>query len=166
MREAASLSLALRLTRAWRLSADDTKRQFHNHPSLVSQLDGYGAPKPTPTSNDVPLIDGHMRTFPTMHPSLGSVANQTATGCPAIVFNQMSSDMWKSTTAAELWEKNPTLPKRKEGKATPSALRNAADLYVVPIETYVPPPNAPTTIYRDQRVFKHMGTLSRQGHRW
>ena len=104
-----------------------------------------------------------MRTFPTMHPSLGSVKNQTATGCPAIVFNQMSSDMWKSTTKAEIWEKNPTLPKRKEGKATPSALFGTADLYVPPVETYVAPPNAPPTIYRDQRVYKHMGTLSRLG---
>ena len=25
------------------------------------------------------------------------------------------------------------------------------------------PPNAPPTIYRDQRVFKHMGTLTRSG---
>ena len=44
-----------------------------------------------------------------------------------------------------------------------AALFGAGDLYAVPIETYVPPANAPRTIVRDQRVFKHMGTLTRNG---
>ena len=38
-----------------------------------------------------------------------------------------------------------------------------SELYVEPVETYVAPPAAPPTIYRDQRVFKHMGTLTRAG---
>ena len=104
-----------------------------------------------------------MRTFPTQHPSLGSVANVAGTGCPGIVHSQMDSSQWKSTTQATISNREPTLPKRKEGKRQPPLLYGAGELYVEPVETYVAPPNAPPTIYRDQRVFKHMGTLTRAG---
>ena len=56
------------------------------------------------------------------------------------------------------------LPFAREGKAMAPALFGAGDLYTPPVEVYVPPVGAPPTIVRDQRVFKHMGTLSRAGH--
>ena len=52
---------------------------------------------------------------------------------------------------------------RREGKRSAPALFGAGELYIEPIDTYVAPPGAPPTIYRDQRVFKHMGTLTRAG---
>ena len=104
-----------------------------------------------------------MRTFPTQHPSLGSVPNQVGSGCPAIVFNQMDSNQWKSTTKATIDLKEPTPAKRRDGKACPNPLYGTDQLYFEPVETYVAPPQAPPTIYRDQRVFKHMGTLARSG---
>lgn len=134
-----------------------------NSAALTPQLHGGGAPRPTPTSNEEPLIKGHMRTFPTMHPSLGSVKNVVATGCPAIVHSQMESSQWKSTYEATINNKEPTVAKRREGKRMAAPLFGAGDLYTEPPDTYVAPPGAPPTIYRDQRVFKHMGTLTRAG---
>ena len=104
-----------------------------------------------------------MRTFPDQHPSLGSVANAIATGCPAIVHNQMDSSQWKSTYQATINNKEPSMPKRREGKAMAPALFGDGELYVEPVDIYRPPAGAPPTIYRDQRVFKHMGTLTRAG---
>ena len=98
-----------------------------------------------------------------MHPSLPSVPNIVATGCPAIVFSQMSSEQWKSTTRATIDNREPTVKKGREGKACPNALFGVSELYTEPIEVYVAPKDAPPTIYRDQRVFKHMGTLTRSG---
>ena len=89
------------------------RKDFHGHPSITPQLEGFGAPKPTPTSAEDPLIQGRMKTFPDQHPSLGSVANAIATGCPAIVHNQMDSSQWKSTYQATINESQPTLPKRR-----------------------------------------------------
>ena len=131
----------------------------------MPQLTGYGAPKPSETSNEEPLIKGHMRTFPESHPSFGSVKPTSwgIGGCPAIVHPTMDSSMWKSNTQASMWLKEPTIKNRKEGKATASALFGTADLYIPPFESYVPPVGAPPTISRDQRVFKHMGTLTRSG---
>ena len=54
-----------------------------------------------------------MRTFPTQHPSLGSVKNVIATGCPGIVHSQMDSSQWKSTYEATIVNQEPTLPKRR-----------------------------------------------------
>ena len=93
-----------------------TRRYYSDHPSVTHQLHGGGAPRPTPTSNEEALIKEKMRTFPDQHPSLGSVMNAVATGCPAIVHNQMDSSQWKSTYQATINESQPTLPKRKEGK--------------------------------------------------
>ena len=104
-----------------------------------------------------------MRKYPDDHPSFGSVKNIVATGCPAIVHSQMDSRQWKSTYQATISNKEPTMPKRREGKQMAPALFGAGDLYFEPVETYTPPPNAPPTIFRDQRVFKHMGTLTRSG---
>jgi len=140
-----------------------SKRYYSSHPSTTSQLTGYGAPRPSETSNEEPLIKGHMRTFPDNHPSFGSVKNATALGCPAIVYAQQDSTMWQSTTRSTIDLKNPTIKNRKEGKKTVDALFGASDLYTPPLETYVAPPGAPPTIYGDQRIFKHMGTLSRKG---
>jgi len=148
----------------WDELPPSTRRYFHDAAALTPQLMGYGAPKPTPTSNEQALIAEKMRTFPDQHPSLGSVRNAIATGCPAIVFNQMDSSQWKSTTQATISEREPTIKRRKEGKAMAPALFGAGDLYTPPVEVYVPPVGAPPTIVRDQRVFKHMGTLSRAGH--
>jgi len=128
------------------------------------QLMGGGAPKPTPTANEEALIKEKMRTFPDQHPSLGSVKNLVATGCPGLVHSQMSSANWKSTFQATISNKEPTMPKRREGKRMAPALFGAGDLYTEPVEVYVAPSNAPPTIYRDQRVFKHMGTLTKAGH--
>jgi hypothetical protein len=140
-----------------------TRRFYKDHPSVTPQLVGYGAPRPSDTSNEEPLIKGHMRTFPDNHPSLGSVRNAAATGCPAIVHSQMDSSQWKTTTQATIDNREPTAPKRREGKGLPPPLMGTSDLYFEPREVYVAPPNAGPTIYRDQRVFKHMGTLTRQG---
>jgi hypothetical protein len=93
--------------------AASTRRYYTDHPSVTHQLHGGGAPKPTPTSNEEALIKEKMRTFPDQHPSLGSVANAIATGCPAIVHNQMDSSQWKSTYQATINESQPTLPKRR-----------------------------------------------------
>jgi len=128
------------------------------------QLTGGAAPCPTLTSNEDPLIKKKMRTFPEQHPSLSSVKQAVATGCPALVHNQMSSANWKSTCQATIGNQEPTEPKRREGKRMTPALFGSGDLFVEPIEMYVAPSNAPPTIYRDQRVFKHMGTLTRSGH--
>ena len=84
------------------------KKDFNGHPSITPQLEGYGAPKPSATSNEDPLIAGRMRTFPDNHPSLGSVRNAKSLGCPALIFNQMTSDQWKSTTQAQIGERQPT----------------------------------------------------------
>ena len=144
--------------------AASTRRYFHDHPSQIAQLTGGGAPKPSETSNEEPLINGTMRTFPTMHPSLPSVKTVlNPGGAPAIVHSQMSSEQWKSTTRATIDNREPTVKKGREGKACPNALFGAGELYTEPVECYVAPPNAPPTIYRDQRVFKHMGTLTRSG---
>ena len=193
------LTLLLSILRS---CAASTRRYYHNHPSITPQLTGAGAPKPSETSNEEPLIKGTMRTFPDQHPSLGSVKNVVATGCPAIVHSQMNSDQWKSTTRATIDNREPTMPKRPDGKGQPAALFGAGELFTEPVEVYVAPPNAPPTIYvrppapnsastlpaapwprtvaharllaldsrgdcqpwqRDQRVFKHMGTLTRAG---
>ena len=69
----------------------------------------------------------------------------------------------KSTTQATISDREPSIPKRKEGKKTVNALYGTEELYFEPVETYVAAPDAPPTIYRDQRLFKHMGTLTRQG---
>ena len=99
-----------------------------------------------------------------MHPSLPSVKTVlNPGGAPAIVHSQMSSEQWKSTTRATIDNREPTVKKGREGKACPNALFGAGELYTEPVECYVAPPNAPPTIYRDQRVFKHMGTLTRAG---
>ena len=144
--------------------AASTRRFYKDHPGVTPQLAGYGAPRPSDTSNEEPLIQGTMRTFPTMHPSLSSVKNAAGcTGVVGIIYNQMDSNQWKTTTQSTIDLREPTIPRRKEGKAQPKALVGQADLCVPPIETYVPPANAPPTIYRDQRVFKHMGTLTRAG---
>merc|ERR1719231_94374 len=140
-----------------------TRRYYASHPGTTSQLTGYGAPRPSKTSNEEPLIKGRMRTFPDNHPSLGSVKNATAMGCPAIVYTQNDSSMWESTTRSTIDLKKPTIKNRKEGKAQVDALFGAGDLYHPPLESYVAPVGAPPTISRDQRVFKHMGTLSRSG---
>ena len=145
------------------LMPPSVRTDFPGHPSKTKQLEGYGAPKPTATSAEVPLIDGTMRTFPDQHPSLGSVRNATATGCPAIVHKQMDSHQWKTTYQATIDDKEPTFKKGPEGKRMAPALFGAEDLYVPPRETYVAPAGAPPTIVRDQRVFKHMGTLTRVG---
>ena len=53
-----------------------------------------------------------MRMFPNQHPSLSSVRNTgIGLGCPAIIFDQMSSDQWKSTTRAQIDERQPTFKK-------------------------------------------------------
>ena len=50
--------------------------------------------------------------FPDVHPSKGSVPNMgIGLGCPAIIFDQMSSDQWKSTTRAQIDERQPTFKK-------------------------------------------------------
>ena len=146
-------------------SAASTRRFYKNHPGVTPQLAGYGAPRPSDTSNEEPLIQGTMRTFPDQHPSFASVKSASgATGVPAIIYNQMDSSAWKTTTQATIDLREPTIPRRKEGKAQPTALLGAEGLPVAPIECYVAPPDAPPTIYRDQRVFKHMGTLTRAGN--
>ena len=139
------------------MRAASTRRYYHNAAALQPQLCGGGGPKPSPNSNEEPLIKGSMRTFPTMHPSLPSVKNLVATGCPAIVHSQMSSSQWKSTYQATISNSEPTIPKRKEGKAQVSALFGAADLYTEPVETYVAPPGAPPTIYRVRRARRRRG---------
>ena len=43
-----------------------------------------------------------MRMFPDQHPSLGSVRSTgIGLGCPAIIFDQMSSDQWESELKSE-----------------------------------------------------------------
>lgn len=189
------------------LCAASTRRYYTHHPSITPQLTGASAPKPSATSNEDPLINGRMRTFPSQHPSLGSVKNAVATGCPAIVHSQMSSDLWKSTHQATICNREQTAGKRPEGKRMAPALYGTGELYVEPVECYVAPAGAPPTIYvsartrmrsrtnvgssvfslapflapaftvaervcsirllsptqRDQRVYKHMGTLTRAG---
>ena len=94
------------------------KKDFNGHPSITPQLEGYGAPKPSATSNEDPLIAGRMRTFPDNHPSLGSVRNAKSLGCPALIFNQMTSDQWKSTTQAQIGERQPTFKKGRREALT------------------------------------------------
>ena len=153
------------LGRFWDEMPASQKRQFHGHPSLTSQLGGFGAPAPTPESNEDPLIKEKMKTFPDSHPSFGSVRNQTSMGCPAIVHTQLTSDMWKSTYQATIDEKTPTIKGRPEGKRVPPPLIGSEFLYFEPREELVVPPGAPPTFSRDQRLFKHVGSLTRQG-RW
>ena len=141
------------------------KKDFNGHPSITPQLEGFGAPRPTPTSNEDPLIQGHMRTFPDQHPSLGSVRNVKGMGCPAIVFDQMSSDQWKSTTRAQIDERQPTFKKGREGKKQVPALAAASELLIPPRETLVIPEGAKPTYARDLMVTKHMATLTASG-RW
>jgi len=64
-----------------------------------------------------------MRMFPNQHPSLGSVRNTgIGLGCPAIIFDQMSSDQWKTTTRAQIDERQPTFKKgRRVGLPRPPA---------------------------------------------
>ena len=59
--------------------------------------------------------------FPDVHPSKGSVPNMgIGLGCPAIIFDQMSSDQWKSTTRAQIDERQPTFKKgRRVGLPRP-----------------------------------------------
>ena len=61
--------------------------------------------------------------FPDVHPSKGSVPNMgIGLGCPAIIFDQMSSDQWKSTTRAQIDERQPTFKKgRRVGLPAPPA---------------------------------------------
>lgn len=132
-------------------------------PGLDAQLEGFGAPKPTARANEVPLIEGTMKTFPDQHPSLGSVKNAVATGCPAIVHKQMDSDQWKSTYQATIDEHQTTFRKGREGKKMVEALYGAQDLYTPPREVFVEPKGAMPTVVRDMRVYKHMGTLTREG---
>ena len=86
-------------------------------------------------------------------------------GCPAIVHTQLTSDMWKSTYQATIDEKTPTIKGRPEGKRVPPPLIGSEFLYFEPREELVVPPGAPPTFSRDQRLFKHVGSLTRQG-RW
>eukprot|EP00322_Chrysochromulina_rotalis_P020817 CAMPEP_0115854728 /NCGR_PEP_ID=MMETSP0287-20121206/14176_1 /TAXON_ID=412157 /ORGANISM="Chrysochromulina rotalis, Strain UIO044" /LENGTH=179 /DNA_ID=CAMNT_0003308859 /DNA_START=26 /DNA_END=565 /DNA_ORIENTATION=+ len=139
-----------------------TRRYYKTHPSTTSQLTGFGAPMPSETSNEDPLIQGRMRTFPDNHPSFGSVKS-VAMGCPAIKFSQQDSSMWKSNTQSSMWDKEPTIKSRKEGKKVVAPFFGSGDMYTPPIESYVIPSGAPPTMQRDQRVFKHVGTLSRSG---
>jgi len=132
-------------------------------PGLDRQLEGYGAPTPTIRSNEVPLIEGRMKTFPDQHPSLGSVRGAVATGCPGLVHMQMDSDQWKSTYQATIDEHQPTFRKGREGKKMADALYGAQDLYQPPREVFVEPKGAMPTVVRDMRVFKHMGTLTKAG---
>jgi len=149
--------------------AAQARRYYKSHPSTTGQLTAgqfggaIGYPRPSVTSNEDPLIKEKMRTFPDNHPSFGSVPNLKAMGAPALVFTQGDSTQWESTTRATIDLHKPTLKNRKEGKASVEALFGAGDLYTVPIDSYVAPVGAPPTISRDQRVFKHMGTLSRLG---
>ncbi len=140
------------------------RRDFHDAKAQTPQLAGYGAPRPAENSNEVPLIKGHMRCFPDQHPSLGSVTNAVATGCPAIVHKQMDSDQWKSTYQATINEHQPTFHKRREGKRMAPALFGSDDLYMPPRKSLGVPSEAPPTYVRDSRVFKHMGTLTRSGN--
>jgi len=132
-------------------------------PGLDKQLEGYGAPKPTDRSNEVPLIEGTMKTFPDQHPSLGSVQGTVGTGCPGLVHKQMDSDQWKSTYQATIDEHQPTFRKGREGKKMANALYGAQDLYQPPRDVFVEPKGAMPTVVRDMRVFKHMGTLTKAG---
>ena len=141
------------------------RKDFHGHPSITPQLEGYGAPRPTPTSAEDPLIQGRMKTFPDQHPSLGSVRTAKALGCPALIFDQMTSDQWKSTHQATICERQPTFKKGREGKKVVPALAAAGELLVPPRETLVIPRGAPPTYARDLTIMKHMGTLTSSG-RW
>ena len=98
-----------------------------------------------------------------MRDSRATADASVATGCVGIIYSQMDSSQWKSTTRATIDLKEPTIKNRKEGKAQPKALIGSEDLCDAPREVYVAPPDAPPTIYRDQRVSKHMGTLTRAG---
>ena len=124
------------------------RKDFHGHPSITPQLGGFGAPKPTETSAEDPLIQGSMRTFPDNHPSFGSVRNQTAMGCPAIIYDQMGSDQWKTTYQATINNREPTLARSKEkqsgipgreGKKQVPALAAADELLVPPRPVLVIP---------------------------
>ena len=99
--------------------AGSMRKDFHGHPSITPQLEGFGAPKPTPTSAEDPLIQGRMKTFPDMHPSLGSVRNHQGLGCPALVHSQMTSDQWKSSYQAQICERQPTFKKGRCVRALP-----------------------------------------------
>ena len=151
------------LGRHWDELPASTRRFYHDAQAVQPQLTGQGAPRPAPDSNEVPLIKGHMRTFPDQHPSFGSVKNAVATGCPAIVHKQMDSDQWKSTYQATINDRHPTFHKRREGKRMAPALFGSGDLYAPPRPSYTLPQDAPPTVIRDMRVFKHMGTLTRSG---
>lgn len=131
---------------------------------MTAQLTGYGAPRPSETSNEEALIKEKMRTFPDNHPSFSSVKG-VAMGVPAIVYSQSDSSSWQSTTRSTIDLKEPTIKNRKEGKKQVDALFGQSELCTPPIESYVAPLGAPPTACRDQRVFKHMGTLTRSG-RW
>mgnify|MGYP004394255927 CR=1 FL=1 len=43
-------------------------------------------------------------------------------------------------------------------------LFGSGSLDVAPRDTFVAPSDAPPTVIRDMRVFKHMGTLTRSGN--
>lgn len=141
------------------------RKDFHGHPSITPQLEGFGAPKPTPTSAEDPLIQGRMKTFPDQHPSLASVRNAQGLGCPALVHSQMTSDQWKSSYQAQICERQPTFKQGRTGKKMVPALAAAGELLIPPRETMVIPEGAPSTYARDIAVMKHMGTLTRAG-RW
>ena len=81
--------------------------------------------------------------FPDVHPSKGSVPNMgIGLGCPAIIFDQMSSDQWKSTTRAQIDERQPTFKKgRRVGLPRPpptacsAALPSSAGALACPAQT-------------------------------
>lgn len=68
--------------------------------------------------------------FPDVHPSKGSVPNMgIGLGCPAIIFDQMGSDQWKSTTRAQIDERQPTFKKgRRVGLLWPPPTSCSATL--------------------------------------
>ena len=142
------------------------KKDFNGHPSITAQLGGYGAPRPTPESNEDPLIEGRMRMFPNQHPSLGSVRNTgIGLGCPAIIFDQMSSDQWKTTTRAQIDERQPTFKKGREGKKQVPDISAQAGLLVPPREVLVISAKEKDTYARDLMISKHMSNLTKVG-RW
>ena len=101
-----------------------------------------------------------------MHPSIGSVPNMgIGLGCPAIIFDQMSSDQWKSTTRAQIDERQPTFKKGREGKKNVPDISAQAGLLVPPREVLVIPPKEKTTYARDLMITKHMSHLTKAG-RW
>lgn len=145
------------------------------HPAVTAQLEGYGAPRPTPTSHEEPLIAERMRTYPDLHPSVPSVKQQVAMGCPALVYDQLGSDQWVTTKQWTIDQRQRTLSRSetkmsglagREGKKSVTALL-VSDALVMPRETLVlPEPLAKRPLQtgaRDLAVAKHLSTLAASG---